>query len=205
MPAVAVARIKDAKSPRRTARGEATRAAILDAAEKVIGKSGFSASSISGITRAAGVAQGTFYIYFRSKEDVFRELVLELGRVLRHSLTEASLQAPDRLSAEKEGLRAFLNFVARHPGLYRIIQEALFIDPKAYRSYFETFADSYREALDKAEAAGEIRKGDADVRAWALMGMAKALGERYAIWRDTRPVDEVVEAAHDMIVRGLAP
>lgn len=202
---MAVARIKDAKSPRRTPRGEATRAAILEAAEKVIGKQGFSLSSIADITRAAGVAQGTFYIYFRSKEDVFRELVLELGRVLRHSLTEASERAPNRLRAEKEGLRAFLNFVASHPGLYRIIQEALFIDPKAYRSYFETFADSYREALIKAEASGEIRKGDADVRAWALMGMAKALGERYAVWRETRPVDEMVEAAHDMIVRGLAP
>jgi hypothetical protein len=102
-------------------------------------------------------------------------------------------------------LRAFLTFVARHPGFYRIVQEALFIDPKAYRDYFEAFAGSYREGLEKAEAAGEIRQGDVDVRAWALMGMAKALGERYAIWRDTRPIDEVVDAAHDMIVRGLAP
>jgi AcrR family transcriptional regulator len=198
-------RTKDARSQRRTARGEATRLAILEAAEKVIGKKGFNVASISGITRAAGVAQGTFYIYFRSKEEVFRELVLELGRMLRHTLTEASERAPDRISAEKEGLRAFLTFVSRHPGFYRIIQEALFIDPKAYRSYFETFADSYREALEKAEAAGEIRRGDVDVRAWALMGMAKGLGERYAVWRDTRPIDEVVDAAHDMIVRGLAP
>jgi len=198
-------RAKEARHPRRTARGEATRLAILEAAEKVIGKSGFNASSIAGITRAAGVAQGTFYIYFRTKEEVFRELVLELGRVLRHTLTEAAEKASDRIGAEKEGLRAFLTFVSRHPGFYRIVQEALFIDPKAYRNYFETFADSYRQALQKAEAAGEIREGDVDVRAWALMGMAKALGERYAVWRETRPIDEVVEAAHDMIVKGLAP
>jgi AcrR family transcriptional regulator len=198
-------RTKEARLARLTPRGQATRLAILEAAEKVIGKKGFSAASISGITRAAGVAQGTFYIYFRTKEDVFRELVLQLGRVLRHTLTEAAEKAPDRIGAEKEGLRAFLAFVGRHPGFYRIVQEALFIDAKVYRDYFEAFADNYQRALEKAEAAGEIRKGDVEVRAWALMGMAKTLGERYAIWRDKRPIDEVVDAAHDLIVRGLAP
>jgi AcrR family transcriptional regulator len=198
-------RTKDAGLARRTPRGEATRLAILEAAEKVIGRKGFTAASISGITRAAGVAQGTFYIYFRTKEDVFRELVLQLGRLLRHTLTEAAEKAPNRIGAEKEGLRAFLTFVARHPGFYRIVQEALIIDPKAYRDYFDAFADNYRQGLRKAETAGEIRKGDIDVRAWALMGMAKALGERYAVWRETRPIDEVVDAAHDMIERGLAP
>lgn len=198
-------RTKEARLARRTPRGEATRFAILEAAEKVIGRKGFTAASISGITRAAGVGQGTFYIYFRSKEDVFRELVRQLGRLLRHTLTEAAERAPNRIGAEKEGLRAFLTFVALHPSFYRIVQEALFIDPKAYRDYFDAFADNYRQALEKAETAGEIRKGDVDVRTWALMGMAKALGERYAVWRETRPIDEVVDAAHDMIVRGLAP
>jgi len=55
-------RTKDTRLARLTPRGEATRIAILEAAEKVIGKKGFSAASIGGITRAAGVAQGTFYI-----------------------------------------------------------------------------------------------------------------------------------------------
>lgn len=187
----------------KTARGEATRRAILDAAEKVIGTAGYNDASIAEITRVAGVAQGTFYIYFKGKEEVFRALVLSMGRHLRGAISDAIEASPDRIAAEREGLRAFLTFVASHPELYRIVQEALFVDPDAYRTYFQTFADAYREGLEQAAAAGEIRAGDAEVRAWALMGMAKTLGERAVVWGDKRPIDEVVEAAHDLIVNGL--
>ena len=67
----------------KTDRGERTRRKILDAAALEIGRRGFSASSISDITAAAGVGQGTFYIYFQSKEEVLREMVLQMGRDLR--------------------------------------------------------------------------------------------------------------------------
>ncbi|NBN64585.1 TetR family transcriptional regulator [Microvirga tunisiensis] len=201
--------VAEAEEPRgvqpKTARGEATRRAILDAAERVIGAKGFSEASIGAITREAGCAQGTFYIYFKSKEEVFSELVLEMGRLVRRALTQATANIPDRLDAEKAGLRGFLDFVAAHPDLYRIIQEALFVDPAAYRAYFSSFAEGYRLALADAEAAGQIRPGDCDVRAWALMGIARALGERAVIWEDRTPVAEVVDAAHDLIVHGLQP
>ncbi|WP_018699505.1 TetR/AcrR family transcriptional regulator [Amorphus coralli] len=187
----------------KTARGEATRRAILEAAESVIGTAGYNEASIAEITRLAGVAQGTFYIYFKGKEEIFRALVLEMGRRLRGALSDAIEASPNRVAAEREGLRTFLTFVSAHPELYRIVQEALFVDPDAYRTYFQTFADAYRDGLEAAEAAGEIRPGDTEVRAWALMGMAKSLGERAVVWGDKRPIDEVVEAAHDLIVNGL--
>src|SRR5215470_5532687 len=60
----------------KTRRGERTRQKILDAAQREIGSKGFAEASISTITAEAVVAQGTFYVYFRSKEDVARELVL---------------------------------------------------------------------------------------------------------------------------------
>jgi AcrR family transcriptional regulator len=196
------AAMETSTSPK-TARGEATRRAILSAAEAVIGSRGYNDASIIDITREAGVAQGTFYIYFKSKDEVFSQLVVEMGRLLRRALNEATATAADRLTAEKAGLRGFLTFVTAHPNLYRIVQEALFVDPAAYRAYFQTFADGYREALAEAEAAGEIRPGDPDVRAWALMGIAKTLGERAVVWGDETPVERVVEAAHDLIVNGL--
>lgn len=194
---------KGAGQPR-TGRGEATRRDILAAAERVIGMRGYNDASIADITREAGVAQGTFYIYFTSKDQVFSELVLEMGRLLRRALSEAAQEEADRLAAEKAGLRAFLTFVKSHPDLYRIIQEAQFVDAAAYRAYFETFAESYREGLAAAQARGEIRPGDAAVRAWALMGIAKSLGERAVVWGDDTPIEEVVEAAHDLVINGLA-
>ncbi len=190
------------KEPK-TARGEATRQSILQAAEKVMGRVGFNEASIGSITREANVAQGTFYIYFKGKDEVFSELVTEMGRMLRHEINEATKGISDRLAAERAGLRAFLSFVAAHPELYRIVQEAQFVDPDTYRAYFSTFADGYRQGLAAAVQSGEIRPGDADIRAWALMGIARSLGERAVVFGHMTPIDELVDTAHDLIVNGL--
>lgn len=187
----------------KTARGAATRRAILEAAERVIGRQGFNEASIGSITREAGVAQGTFYIYFASKDEVFSELVAEMGRMLRHAISEATSGYTDRLQAEREGLRAFLAFVSAHPELYRIVQEAQFVDREAYLAYFRTVAEGYREGLARAASAGTIRPGDAEIRAWTLMGIARSLGEFQVVFGGTAPVDTMVEVAHDLIENGL--
>ncbi|CTQ56466.1 HTH-type transcriptional regulator EthR [Roseibium album] len=189
----------------KTARGEATRKAILSAAERVIGAKGYNEASIGHITSEAGVAQGTFYIYFKTKEEVFSELVLEMGRLVRHTIADATQNIQNRLEAEKAGLSAFLEFVRAHPDLYRIVQEALFVDPEAYREYYTAFEDGYRAGLSAAEAAGQISAGDAETRAWALMGIARALGEQLVVFNTEKPIPDLVATAYDLIANGIKP
>jgi AcrR family transcriptional regulator len=188
----------------RTRRGRETRAAILRAAEDVIGAQGYAAAGIADITRAAGIAQGTFYIYFDSKEHVFRELVTEMGRLTRKTLSDAVAGAADRLGAERLGLRAFLEIAATRPTLYNIVEEARFVAPEAYNAYFTAFARNYARNLAAAASEGEIRLGDAEIRAWALMGMAVTLGERY-MHAPFATRDAVVAEVFDMLERGLKP
>lgn len=197
--------IMNAPTTPKTRRGKTRREQILRAAERVIGQRGFADASISEITREAGTAQGTFYIYFSSKEEIFRELVLEMGQMTRKVLAEAISLADDRMDAERIGLKAFLGFVADHPALYRIVEEARFVDPPAYKDYFTSFADAYQRQLSRAAETGNIRPGDAEVRAWALMGMAKTLGERYVLWGSAEDLDRIAEDAIDMIRNGLEP
>jgi AcrR family transcriptional regulator len=189
----------------KTKRGERTRQKILDAAEREIGRKGFAEASISTITAEAAVGQGTFYLYFRSKEDVLRELVLRMGRRLRRHLTLAVADAPSRLEAERRGLRAFLEFVRANPDLYRVVAESQFVDQAVFRRYYEEFAASYRKGLRAAEAKGEIRKGDADVHAWALMGVSDMVGRRFALWDANTSLKRVADAAFELIAEGLRP
>lgn len=189
----------------KTKRGQRTRERILDAAEIEIGGRGFAEASISTITAQAKVGQGTFYLYFRTKEDVMRELVLRMGRRLRRHLTLSIADAPDRLEAERRGIRAFLEFVRANPNLYRVVAEAQFVDPEVYRRYYEDFARSYGSALKSAVRRGEIAKGDAEVRAWALMGLSDMVGMRYALWDSKTKLDQVSEAAFELISKGLEP
>lgn len=193
---------QDSLTPK-TARGARTLEKILKAAEAEFGERGFHDGSIVGITRRAGIGQGTFYLYFKTKEAVLRELVLFTSRQLRHHLSEQVMDVQDRLEAERVGFRAFLAYIRTHPNLYRIVQESQFVDAEAHRAYYEAFAEGYIDALSRAGDQGQIRTGDYRVWAWSIMGMMHFVGQRYLLWQEDRELDAVVDAVTDLLTRGL--
>lgn len=150
------------------------------------------------------MAQGTFYVHFTSKEELFTQLVTDISRSLRHEMTRAAANAPDRLAAERAGLVAFFDYTQRHPGLYRIVQEAQFVDLPSYRRYYERLADGYARALAKAADVGQIVPGDPAARAWALMGVGHFLGLYHCQWQGTVPSVATLDAVMDFIAHGLA-
>lgn len=203
-PADTDTRAREAPGAPKTARGARTRAQILKAAEQTIGTLGYHRAGITDITRAAGVAQGTLYCYFSGKEEILRELVRDMGREVRAHLAAETLDARDRLEAEEKGLRAFLKYLALNPSLYRVLQEAQFVDESIFREYYEAFGRGYLRMLADATRKGEVRPGNDEVRVWALMGMANFLGLRFAIWEQDIAIDEVVATMNDLFRHGLA-
>src|SRR3954463_15292356 len=162
-----------AKAPR-TPRGERTLRKILDAARDEFGERGFSDSSIVGITQRAGVALGTFYTYFESKEALFQALVRDMSAQVRDTAAPAFVEYDNALDAARKGLELFLRFALEHRDVYRIIDEAEFVDPAAYREHYETTATRITARLvaarDKGEIAADLSDGDLEILAWASMG-----------------------------------
>jgi AcrR family transcriptional regulator len=189
----------------RTERGRKTRDKLLQAAETEFGEKGFHDASISGITHRAGVALGSFYTYFKSKEEIFRALVGYMSHRVRAWIGERISGATDRLSAERMGLQAYLEFVREHPGLYRIVSEAEFVANDAFMTHYETFASAYRSNLLAASERGQIRKGDPEVWSWAIMGMMVFLGMRYGEWDQESDPADIAARAIELIARGLQP
>ena len=187
----------------KTARGRATREKLLQAAEREFGARGFHAVGISDLTRTAGVALGTFYVYFDSKEEIFRALVAYMSDLTRTWVGERVAGATDRISAERQGLEAYIEFAREHKGIYRIISEAEFVAHDAYIQHYRRFAEAYRKNLAEAAAQGDIREGDYELWAWAIMGMAVFLGMRYAEWEDSRSGAEVAAGMADLVERGI--
>src|SRR5690349_10396597 len=144
-----------AKMPR-TARGERTLRKILDAAREEFGERGFSDSSIVGITQRAGVALGTFYTYFESKEALFQALVRDMSAQVRDNVGPALAGAKDGLDGERRALEAFLRFAHDHRDIYRIIDESEFVEPAVYREHYETTGIRIAARLRSARDNGEI-------------------------------------------------
>ena len=193
------------KAPR-TERGRKTLRKLLDAAAGEFGDNGFHEASISSITRRAGVALGTFYTYFDSKDAIFRALVADMSEAVKSAARDAIAPEMRALEIEREALRAFLEFAGEHKEVYRIIDEAEFVDPESYRQHYSTVAERIFERLQRGSEGGELRQPLGEIEAWALMGMNVFLGLRYAIWNrdgDPEPGD-VAEAANRLLERGIA-
>jgi AcrR family transcriptional regulator len=195
-----------------TPRGEATRQRILDAAETVFGEMGYYEASVSEITRRASVAQGTFYIYFHSKREIFVELVGYVGQRLRAVTRTAIAEAPNRLEGERRAFVEFFAFVANHRMIYRILQDAERVAPEAADAYYHGISRGYERGLRAAMDAGEIRETHAEAITYALMGIGHFISLRWLIWPVTNGgtdrweglPEDVLSAVLDFLTAGLA-
>jgi AcrR family transcriptional regulator len=187
-----------------TARGERTRQKLLEAAERIFAELGYHDASIVKITEAAGVGQGTFYLYFGSKKQVFDEVVLDLNSRVRHAMTEAADAGKTRAERELLGFGAFFRFTAEHPALYRIIRQAEFVSPETLQAHYDRLLRPYAAGLAQAMEAGEIAEGHAEVLAWSLMGIGELVGMRWILWNGEKEMpEEVFDELARIIVRAL--
>lgn len=191
------------KEPR-TARGRRTLRAILDAAAAEFGEKGFHEGSISGITRRAGVALGSFYTYFDSKDAVFRALVRDMSDQVREHVAPAIRAAEHQIDAERAGLLHFMRFVREHKEIYRIIDEAEFVDPESFHLHYATTAERIAARLKAAAARGEVIEDVSEVHAWAIMGMNVFLGLRYGVWAEDQSPEAVADTVAAMLAHGIA-
>ena len=184
-----------------SSKGERTRGRLIEAAEQVFADLGYHEASIVKITEGAGVGQGTFYLYFSSKKEIFDELVRDLNRRVRHAMKEASAQGGTRLEAELLGFAAYFRFTSEHTALYRIIRQAEFVSPEMLHYHYDRLSEGYVEALQEATAAGEAGAIDPEVTAWALMGMGELIGMRWILWNEQRELPRRVVNELERIVR----
>jgi AcrR family transcriptional regulator len=181
-----------------SSRGARTRRRIIEAAERIFGEVGYHDASIVKITEAAGVAQGTFYLYFASKKEVFDEVVVDLNQRVRHAMTESAERGRTRAERELRGFAGFFRFTAEHPALYRIIRQAEFVSPEMLHLHYDRLTSGYVAGLRQAMTDGEIAHGDPEVLAWALMGIGELIGMRWILWAEG---DELPPEVFDDLAR----
>ncbi|HEV8408759.1 MAG TPA: TetR/AcrR family transcriptional regulator [Sphingomicrobium sp.] len=202
---VQISPASNGKAPR-TARGERTLRKILDAARDEFGERGFGESSIVAITQRAGVALGTFYTYFNSKEAVFQALVADMSAQVRDHVAPVFTESTDALDGERRALESFLRFARQHRDVYRIIDEAEIVDPSAYREHYETTATRIAARLvagrERGEISAELSDKELDVLAWGMMGANVFLGLRYAVW-SSMDAKFVADAMNKLLRSGL--
>jgi len=168
----------------RAERAQLLRDALFSAASEIVGEVGYQEASISLITQRAGVAQGTFYNHFKSRQDILDQLLPALGRqLLEHVRTSAR---GGRNLAEKEELsfKAFFTFLSTTPHFFRILNEAESFAPEAYKTHMELVTNSYVKFLTHAREHGELQGYEA--RELEVVAVVLVAARSYLAWRFAR-------------------
>jgi len=155
---------------------------IFAAAAKVVGELGYSAASITRITEEAGMAQGTFYLYFASRQSLFDELLPHVGKDMLHFVGTRVAGAKDILDMEERGFRAFCEFLGSNPGFFRILNEAEVAAPKAHEEHFRRTVSHFVQAIEAAMQAGQVRnfkRSEIETLVYVLMAARSYLYMRY--------------------------
>ena len=114
-----------------TEKGEQTRAGLIDAARKVFERDGYVDTRVADIVEAAGVAHGTFYIYFQSKKEVFKAVIqAEQSEIEAIARKSSSPEATTALKAIEASNRAYLEGYAHHRRLMAIWAQVAMLEPE---------------------------------------------------------------------------
>ena len=132
------------------------RNALLQAAAKVVGEVGYQGASIARITREAGLAHGTFYLYFDTRQEMLDAVLPFVGEELSLFIRQRASGARDGIEVEERSFRAAFEYLARNPGFYRTLNEAEFAAPAGFEKHFSGTADRYLNSLKRTKDNGEL-------------------------------------------------
>lgn len=180
----------------------ANRLAILAAARRVFAQMGFDAASVRDIIRGTDLASGTFYNYFRSKEEVF-EALADDGAARFKPILRAARESADTFDDYLRGaFRAYFHFLAEENATAgRPIDERR---PHVRTDTPETMAvyQEVRSGLEEAIARGMAPPVDADYLAYACIGIGQEVGMAM-LRRDPPDIDGAADFAASLILKGI--
>ncbi|WP_200954262.1 TetR/AcrR family transcriptional regulator [Acidovorax sp. Root70] len=133
-----------------------TRDKLLSSAAAVVGEYGYREASVQRITSHAGIAQGTFYLYFESRQLLFDELLPYFGRVLLEHVRARAHGVKGFFEVEEIGVRAVFDYLQEHPWFWRVLNEAEVEAPKAWAAHHAEVSQRYVKFLLRAVERGEI-------------------------------------------------
>ncbi len=176
-----------------------SRSRLLATGMRLIGRRGYHGIGVGDIARETGLAVGTFYTYFGSKEEFFSAIVEQIGRRTRRFLSERARTHAGRLEQEAYGVWHFLSYFNRHPEYYSIVREAEFVAKPWVRRYYDAFEKGYMENL--AIPDEQTRR----VAANFLMGLSHYVGIEALLNNRIPDIPAFIRELSVLMCKGVGP
>lgn len=159
---------------------------LVKAAEDCFSQQGYRNTTIKDIARSAGLSVGAFYIYFRSKYQLYVYIMQSFARRLQGYLdSRAGKITGDTVDVQVGYIMEFIRFAYENPACYNLIFESLYIDRDLFLQYYYLYAQRYVPALVKNRSLPE----GMDPMIWSFinMGIGNFIGLKVLAEDDAGP------------------
>jgi TetR/AcrR family fatty acid metabolism transcriptional regulator len=181
---------------------------IIDAAVRVFARKGYFSSRVSDIAREAGIAAGTIYLYFRTKEDILITLFREKMAEFVSALWRAIAEERDAVAKVRRLVYMHFDILERHPELAEVVQVELRQGQKFFRgpatqeiaAYFALIAS----VLEEGVAAGHFRSDlPVKVATKMLFGAMDQMATSWVLGKRGYRLVDTTGAVADLFLQGI--
>lgn len=183
-----------------------TKRAIFEAAIKVFSISGYNGATMDEVASVAGVAKGTLYYHFKSKEEIFKFIISEGMDVIKEEIIDATSREEDPLEKLKVLCKVQLSLVYRHKDLFKVImsqiwgQEDRQLELRAIiHDYMESISKFFKEAIEKKA----IENNNPIFLAYTFFGSLTSAAVFELIHQDNEELDVVTDRLMSYIMNGI--
>lgn len=183
-----------------------TKRAIFDSAIKVFSNSGYSGATMDIIATDAGVAKGTLYYHFKSKEEIFNFIIKEGMTVIKDKIESIAVKEEDILSKIKIVCKIQLGFVYESRDFFKVVMSQLWgqeVRQLELRESIKRYINYIKAYLEEAMRQGVVKEGDAELMAYTLFGTICSAAIYQLINYDKENIDELIDNLLNYILSGI--
>jgi len=190
---------------------EERKRAIVEAAVECFSKKGYHATSISHIIDAAGIARGTFYLYFKSKHEIFQFVLDDLISKIRSQIRTIDLNIDESPAAQMRGnVERVVLAITSIPEVAQILfNEAVGLDKETQerlKNFYAEFIEIIQSAIERGASFGLIRNVDPSVASCIALGGVREIVIQTKIFQNTN-IDSksMIDGLIDVLFGGIGP
>lgn len=204
------AEVEDGRIARAAQKRERRRQELLQAALRVFAERGYHQTRITDLIEAAGVARGTFYLYFDSKHAIFHELLDLLLDQIRANMVGVDQRegAPPVRDQLLVSVRRIFRAFYESPDLASfVMREAVGLDEESnrkLRDFYDQLHTWLAKSLANGQKMGLVRPLDVDTTAWCILGSFRQFVQLlFEQERDSLDLDHLTEVILDYNLQGI--
>ena len=182
---------------------------IIEAAVRVFARNGYYNSRVSDIAREAGVASGTIYLYFKTKEEILVSLFREKMAAWVAYVREAIADESDPVAKIRRLVALHFSVLEKDPALAEVVQVELRQGHKFFRGASAHEVSAYFEligsVLEEGQAAGVFRDDVlVNVATKVLFGAMDQMATSWVLGKRKYRLTEAAEAVATVFLRGVS-